>query len=346
MVDGLDVKYSVMLVSVTMFTYITAMLNPYIMLKCKGDSCREKMRTEYDDDFGDFQTYSDWRAGNITLQSDGNVTLMRFNHGYVKCDSSCDDCEGKENVSETCTDYNDTQFQELLQKLEDLKLTYNDSDYTLPYWLNPNCSCKVWCSRCDAQDYVSLPGDGKPRTMQNYWNELEKNCRDWEEELGSTDGEMCKLFRSFWVTMQLTVSGILMLGLVLMLMMFMEYTNFHIFYGGKCKFCFIPLRAKKVLFTVLLTVPVTFMLVVGVTLQYGDTNEMLDNYFKLIGAETEFDLVWKTKGVYMFWVSMGLGTLSIVVMIMSGKTTRHRRTIINYRRGVVYSDGNWKPHSS
>jgi len=336
----------VMLVPVTMFFYITAMLNPIIKLKCV-DNCRVQMRTEYDDDFGPWDDYAHWRGGdNVTLQSNGNVTLMRFNHGYVKCDTSCDDCEGKENVSETCTDYNDTEFQQLLQKLEDLRETYKDSrNYTLPYWLNPNCSCKVWCSKCDDQDYVALPGDGKPRQMQNYWNELGKHCREWEQQLNSTKGgEMCKLFDTFQMTMALTVCGILMLGLVLMLMMFMEYTNFHIFYGGRCKFCFISVRAKKVLFTVLLTVPVTFMLVVGVTLVYGNTDEMLNNYFTLIGANFELD--WNTNGVYMFWISMALGILSILVMMISGKTTRHLRTIINYRRGVVYSDGNWKPHSS
>jgi len=347
MVDGLNVKYSVMLVPVIMFIYITAMLNPIIKLECVGDSCREKMRTEYDDDFGNYISYAQWRVGvNKTLQSHGNVTLMRFNHGYVKCDSSCNDCKGKENASETCTDYDDKKFQLLLKNLNILKEKYNDSNFTLPYWLNPNCSCKDWCKHCDDQDYVSLPTDGKHRTMQNYWSELETNCEQWENELGPSNGEMCKLFRSFRVTMILAVSGILMLGIVLMLMMFMEYTNFHIFYGGKCKFCFISLRAKKVLFTVLLAVPVTFMLVVGVTLAYGDTEEMLNNYFKFIGAEDQFNIVWNNRVVWMFWISMALGALSIVVMMRSGKTTRHLRTIINYRRGVVYSGGKWKPHSS
>lgn len=348
MVVGLDVKYSVMLVPVTMFCWITAMLNPIIMLKCVGPNCRVKMRSKYDDFGIDYQNYSQWRGGdNISLQSDGNVTLMRFNHGYVKCDNSCDDCEGKENASETCTDYNDTEFQLLLELLEDLNETKDEDDtfnYSLPYWLRPNCSCKDWCAHCDDQDYVQLPGDGKPRTMQNYWNELSKHCRQWEEELDSAEGQMCKLFRRFYITMILTVIGILQLGIVLVLMMFMEYTNFHIFYGGKCKCCFISVRVKKVLYTVLLIVPVTFMLVVGVTLALGNTDEMLKNYFELIGAE--FVLNWNTRGVYMFWISMALGALSIVVMMMSGRTERHLRTIINYRRGVVYSDGNWKPHSS
>jgi len=337
----------VMLVPVTMFFYITAMLNPIIELECIGeDTCRDSMHSKYDDNFAKYKNYSHWRGGNnVSLQSHGNVTLMRFNHGYVKCDSSCDDCEGKENASETCTDYNDTEFQLLLELLDELNEDENDPfNYSLPYWLRPNCSCKDWCAQCDDQDYVQLPGDGKPRTMQNYWNELSKHCRHWEEELGSTEGEMCKLFRSFYITMVLTVIGILQLGIVLVLMMFMEYTNFHIFYGGRCKCCFISLRKKKVIYTFLLVVPVTFMLVVGVSFTYGNTDDMLKNYFDLIGAE--FHLHWNTKGVWMFWISMALGTLSIVVMMMSGKTTRHLRKIINYRRGVVYDEGNWKPHSS
>jgi len=344
MVDGLDVKYSVMLVPVTMFFYITAMLNPIIKLICdvdNFDNCREKMRSKWDDDFGDYADYLDWRGGNRSLQSDGNVTLLGFTHGYVVCDS-CEDCED----NETCADYDDNEFQKLLRKLGSLDSdndTKDDYNWSLPSWLNPNCSCKDWCANCDGQDLVSLPGNGT-RTMNNLWYELLTQCEEWEMELGTTDGEMCKLFRSFSITMALTVGGILMLGIVWVLMMFMEYTNFHIFYGGKCKFCFISLRVKKVLFTVLLTVPVTFMLIVGVTVVYGPTEELLNNYFRLIGAK--FIYIRNTNGVIMFWISMGLGILSILVMMMSGKTTRHLRTIIHYRRGVVYSDGNWKPHSS
>jgi len=363
MVDGLDVKYSMMLVTVTMFFYITAMLNPIIKLHCDGPNCRNRMQSVFDSDFGIYDNYANWRNGTANLQSDGNVTLMRFHHGYVKCDHRCKDCEGVENASEMCTDYDDTEYQLLLLNLTRLNdsyskfnhthLTENDEtlhknwsnfSWTIPGYLVPNCECREWCKDCSDLNLVSLPGD-KYRHVQNYWNELEKDCLKREEALNSTEGVMCDMFQTFWFTMALTLTGFGWLGAVLLLMMFMEYTNFHIFYGGKLKCCFISIRVKKALFTVLLSAPVTFMLYIWIKLRHvGDTEEMLTKYFDLIEAQFVFD--WKTRGVYMFWISMALGTLSVMAMMMAGKTTRHLRTIIDYRRGVEYKDGNWKPHSS
>jgi len=340
MVVGLDIKYAVMLIPLTMFFYLTAILNPIITLRCKGVDCRPRMRSEFDDDFDGFGNYTHWRNGSASLQSNGNVTLIKFNHGFVKCDSKCDDCAGKDDASETCTDYNDTLYERMLDALA-------DANENLPNYLMPNCSCRDWCSGCDDSDLVSLPGDedGKHRHMQNNWHKLQKYCEEWEQDLGSVDGEseMCNLFNTFYYTMVLTVIGFCWLGAVLALMMFMEYTNFHIFYDGKCKCCFRTPWFKKILFTVLLTAPVSFMFFVWYIIVYGDTTEvLLTKYFDLIGAEFDYD--WDTTGVLMFWISMGLAILSILVMMFSGTTHRHLRTIISYRRGVEYHGVSWKPH--
>jgi len=340
MVEGLNLSNSLLLVPVTMFFYLTAILNPIIILKCTGPNCRVKMRSEFDDDFGDYDSYDDWRNGTVSLQSDGNVTLIRFKHGFVRCDSDCDDCGWKDDTPETCDDYDDIAYNTLLDDLE----TYNE---TLPSYLNPNCSCRHWCDNCDADELVSLPGDeddGYHRHMQDYWYVLKWNCDGWEEEFGTDDGELCNLFRTFNFTMTLTVIAFVWLGAVLALMLFMEYTNFHIFNNGKCKCCFISTFWKKVLFTVLLMAPVSFMLIVWMMLVYGNTEEMLDKYFDVVGAEFEYD--WMTRGCVMFWISIGFGILSIVAMISAGTTTRHLRTVIDYRRGVEYSGVNWKPHMS
>jgi len=347
MVVGLDIKYSVMLIPVTMFFYLTAIMNPIIELKCVGPNCRKRMHSKFDKNFSRFDSYEEWRNGSESLQSDGNVTLIRFSHGYVKCDSDCDDCEGKDGASETCTNYNDTEYQLLLDGMENLTESVIGFNHTLPTYLEPNCNCRDWCTNCDDYDLVSLPGDedGLHRHMQNFWNKLQTNCKAWEMEFGSSDGEMCKLFERFYFTMALTVIGFVWLGAVLVLMMFMEYTNFHIFNDGKCKCCFRTPRFKKILFTVLLTAPVSFMMYIGLKLMYvGNTEELLDKYFELVGAEFEYD--WDTRGVTMFWISMALALLSIVVMMLTGTTQRHLRTIINYRRGVEYNGVSWKPHMS
>jgi len=351
MVDGLDIKHSVMLIPLTMFFYLTAMLNPVILLKCKGPNCRVRMHSIFDDFNGTsdgFSNYSEWRNGRANLQSDGNVTLIKFNHGYVRCDSNCDDCEGRKDADKKCKDYDDTSYQLLVGTSKNLTHFFNDTNYSIPDFLIPECDCKDWCSGCDP-DFVALPvdeDDGLHRHAFNYWNKLLKNCEEWELEYGirSDGGEMCDLFNAFSLTMALTVIGFIWLGAVLTLMMFMEYTNFHIFYGGKCKFCFRTPLFKKILFTVLLTAPVSFMMWTMVQLRYGDTELYLDKYFDLIEAEFNYD--WDTRGIKMFWVSIGLAILSIIVMMMSGTTQRHLRTVINYRRGVVYNGVDWKPHMS
>jgi hypothetical protein len=349
MVDGLNIKYSVMLIPATMFFYATAIMNPVIILKCQGHLCRERMHSpfdEFDEDIDDFSSYEKWRVSNTTnLQSDGVVTLLKFSHGYVKCDSNCDDCAGWENASDTCKDYNDTEYQSLLDTLQRLSEEPDSSSFfELPSYLQPNCSCKDWCEYCDESNLVSLPGDnGKHRHTQNYWNELQKNCEKWEEQFESDKDEMCNLFSAFTVTMKLTIVGFTWLLAVLVLMMFMEYTNFHIFYKGKCKFCFRTPLFKKILFTVLLTAPVAFMMVTMAQLRYGRTEELLDEYFKLVG-DTKFVYDWETRGILMFGLSMASALLSIVVMMMSGTKERHLRTVINYRRGVEYEGVDWKPH--
>jgi hypothetical protein len=337
MVVGLDVKFSLMLIPATMFFYVTAILNPVIILKCVGPHCRDRMHSEFDTKFDGFKDYKTWRNGSANLQSDGNVTLLRFSHGYVICDWNCDDCEGKDHASETCTDYNDTAFEHFRDEISD----YNE---TLPKYLVPDCKCREWCLKCDDYNLVSLPGDedGKHRHMQNYWDKLVKHCEEWEEELGSQEGVMCNLFDTFTFTMTLTIAAFVWLGGVLVLIMFMEYTNFHLFYGGKCKVCFISTRLKKIIFTLLLIAPLSFMMYIGMILWYGDTELLLTKYFDLIGAEFVYD--WKTRGVITFFVSMGLAALSIVVMMLSGTTVRHERTIANYRRGVEYPGVYWKPH--
>lgn len=345
MVKGLNLKYSVMLIPATLFFYITAILNPVILLKCVGDNCREKMRSEFDDDFGDYANYSDWRNGNASLQSDGNVTLMKFNHGYVKCNSDCDSCGWKDDDDDWCNDYNDTEYEELLADLANLSATVDDYNYTLPFYLDPDCSCREWCSGCDESDLVSLPGDdGLHRHTQDWWLELHKHCEKWEAEFGSEENEMCELFHSFTLTMKLTIIAFALLAAVLALMMFMEYTNFHIFYNGKCKVCFISPNAKKALFSILLIAPVSFMVYIYMVLRFGDTEELLNKYFDLIGAEFEYD--WNTQGFRMFWISIALGCLSIVVMLFAREHQRHMRTIIGYKRGIPYEGGVWQPHPS
>jgi len=345
MVQGLDVKHSVLLIPVTLFCYLTAILNPIISLECTQPNCRKAMRSEYDDDFGDYDSYDDWRNGTANLQSDGNVTLIKFKHGYVKCNSDCDDCEGKDDASESCDDYNDTEYELLLVDLENLAATETDYNYTLPSYLVPDCSCRDWCSACDGDDLVSLPGDeGYHRHMQNYWHKLEQSCEEWQIEFGTDGNEMCDLFQNFYFTMSLTLLAFGWLLGVLALLMFMEYTNFHIFYNGRCKCCFISPKVKKALFTVLLVAPVLFMLYVQLNLVLGNTTEMLDKYFDLVGADFEYD--WITRGFVMFWISIGLGIISVVVMMLSGTTERHLRTVVNYRRGVEYEGVNWKPHLS
>jgi len=347
MVVGLNLKYSLMLIPATMFFYLTAILNPIIILKCDGPNCRERMRSEFDTYFGIYTDYDHWRNGSSSLQSDGNVTLVWFSHGHVKCDSNCTDCAWQDEVSDTCTDYNDTQYEHLKITLENLTNTINDDyNYTLPSYLEPNCHCRAWCSECDHYNLVSLPGDedGKIRHVQNYWNKLVKYCEEWEENFGSDEGVMCHLFNTFYITQMLTITAFVWLGCVLALIMFMEYTNFHLFYGGKCKVCFISVRTKKMLFTMLLVAPLTFMMYIGMRLLHGDTELLLTKYFDLVGAKFEYD--WDTRGVKTFWVSMGLAFLSIIVMMLSGKTPRHLRIVANYRRGVEYAGVPWKPHMS
>jgi len=345
MVEGLNLKYSLMLIPVTMFIYITAISNPIIKLICKGSYCRESMHSVFDEDFGDYDNYTMWRNGDASLQSNGSVTLVKFNHGFVSCDSNCDDCTWQEDPPEICEDYNDTEYQLLLDDLDYLSVHENDYNYTLPSYLVPGCKCRDWCSDCD-NDLVSLPGDedGYHRHAHDYWHQLELRCEVWELELNSTDSEMCKLFRTFKFNMALTLSAFFWLFSVLALMMFLEYTNFHIFYDGKCKCCFISPAVKKTFFTILLILPVTFMLIVWLRLNNGDIEDMLTKYFNLIGAEFEYD--WNTRGFHLFWISIGLGILSVIVMLLSGTTQRHLRTIINYRRGVEYEGVDWKPHQS
>jgi len=215
-----------------------------------------------------------------------------------------------------------------------------------PDYLNKNCSCRDWCSGCDGTNLVALPGDedGRPRHVNGYWNRLQTHCKMWQRDGFETENnEMCDLFDRFYWTMALTVGGFVSLGAVFFLMMFMEYTNFHIFYDGKCKVCFRTPRFKKILFTVLLIAPVSFMLIVLIELQYGNnTADLLDQYFDLVGADFDYD--WDTRGVRMFWISMGLAITSILVMIFSGTTERHLRTVISYKRGVEYEGVSWKPH--
>jgi len=345
MVVGLDIKYAVMLIPLTMFSYLTAIMNPIIILRCTGPHCRDRMRSQFDD-FSDskYADYSEWRNYSNSLQADGNVTLIKFNHGYVKCDSNCDDCKDKEGASETCANYNDTEYQSLLNDIEELS-EHPDIPEHIPGYLDKNCSCRDWCSGCDDTDLVALPGDedGRPRHVNGNWYSLKTDCKTWQREgFGSENNEMCELFDRFVWTMALTVGGFAWLGVVLGLMLFMEYTNFHIFYNGKCKICFQTARRKKVLFTVLLIAPVSFMLIVGIQLQYGNTEELLDRYFDLVGAEFKYD--WDTRGVIMFWISMGLAMSSILVMMFSGTTQRHLRTVISYKRGVEYEGVSWKPH--
>jgi len=346
MVLGLNIKYSVMLIPVTMFFYLTAIMNPVIILRCDGPHCRKKMRSIYDDfeDDEKFEDYEEWRNGTANLQANGNVTLLSFKHGYVICDSNCNDCKGKDDASEACENYNDTKYELLLEDLRDLAEEDDRIDDHLPEFMNKNCSCRDWCANCDDTNLVALPGpdDGLPRHVNDYWNELQKNCKTWQIDFGAEDNEMCNLFDRFYRTMALTLVGFCWLLAVLFLMMFMEYTNFHIFYNGKCKFCFRTPRFKKILFTVLLIAPVSFMLIVGLELKSGDTEELLNNYFELVGAKYQYD--WDTRGVIMFWISMGLAITSILSMILTGTTERHLRTVISYKRGVVYEGVSWKPH--
>jgi len=347
MVVGLDIKYSVMLIPVTMFCYLTAIMNPIIILRCKGPHCRKRMRSKYDsfDDDERFDNYDEWLNDSVSLQANGNVTLIKFNHGYVKCDSNCDDCKDKDGAKATCENYNDTEYQSLLLDLANYSIFDIDIPEHLPDYLNKNCSCRDWCSRCDDTDLVALHADedGLPRHVNGYWNRLQTHCKTWQSDGFDTDSnELCALFDNFYWTMALTIGGFAWLGVVLALMMFMEYTNFHIFYDGKCKFCFRTPCFKKILFTVLLIAPVSFMMVVGIQLKFGNTEDLLNKYFELIGAEFEYD--WDTRGVIMFWISMGLAITSILVMILSGKTRRHLRTVISYKRGVEYEGVSWKPH--
>jgi len=349
MVAGLDIKYAVMLIPLTMFCYLTAIMNPMIILRCKGPLCRKRMRSKFDDfsDDPDYANYEEWLSDS-SLQANGNVTLIKFNHGYVICDYNCDDCKGKEDASAACANYNDTEYQSVLKDLEDLSSEYPDDpdipDH-LPAYLNKNCSCRDWCSGCDDTNLVALPGDedGRPRHVNGYWNKLQTHCKMWQRDGFETeDNEMCALFDRFYWTMALTVGAFVSLGAVFFLMMFMEYTNFHIFYDGKCKVCFRTPRFKKILFTFLLVAPVSFMLIVGIRLQYGNTEDLLEKYFELVGAHFEYD--WDTRGVIMFWISMGLAMTSILVMIFAGTTQRHLRTVITYKRGVEYEGVSWKPH--
>jgi len=349
MVVGLDIKYSLMLIPVTLFFYLTAMMNPIIILRCAEPNCRKRMRSVYDDFEDDerFDNYSHWRNGSVSLQANGNVTLISFNHGYVKCGSSCDDCPGKDDASESCENYNDTKYELLLDDLLFYSTIDDNIPDHIPDYLNKNCSCRDWCSNCDDTDLVALPGvpgdeDVSPRHVNGLWTRLQMNCEKWQTGFGTEGNEMCDLFKRFSFTMILTVTGFAWLWAVLALMMFMEYNNFHIFYDGKCKFCFRTPCFKKILFTLLLIAPVSFMMIVGIELKFGNTEELLNNYFELIGAEFEYD--WDTRGVIMFFISMALAILSILSMIFAGKTQRHLRTVISYKRGVVYEGVNWKPH--
>jgi len=358
MVVGLEIQYSVCLIPVTMLFYLTALLNPIIKLECTGPHCRSKMHSRFDifTRNDSYNSYDEWRNGTSSLQSDGTVTLLKLTHGYVKCEENCDDCEDKETAEVKCENYNDTQYKELLATLEKLNeklpAKYN---WTLPSYLKLDCKCKDWCPECDHHNLVSLPGDkdGKLQ-VQTYWYQLWGDyCFDTQNETwqeGSVESKnndtMCKLFKRFFIIMTLTVIGFLWLGAVLVIMMFVEYINFHIIFDGKCKFCFCTPCFKKILFTGILTVPFLFMLYIGSELLWlRNMDDLLRDYFEIIGAT--FKLNYKdTPGVIMFYISMGFAFLSIVATMLSGTTQRHLRTIKNYRRGVEYEGVSWKPHNS
>merc|ERR1719233_944301 len=157
-----------------------------------------------------YDSYDEWRNGSASLQSDGNVTLLKFSHGYVKCDSNCDDCEGKDDATEKCADYNHTEYKDLLETLEFLTENVPSYNWTLRSYLKLDCKCKDWCSDCDDKNLVSLPGDedGNKRHMQNNWYKLKMHCKDWETRFNN-NGTMCKLFDKFSLTMNLTVIGFL-----------------------------------------------------------------------------------------------------------------------------------------
>jgi len=371
MVKGLEIKYSVCLIPVTMLCWLTASLNPIIKLECIGPYCRSKMHSKFDTFINDnYNSYDEWRISNTTnLQSDGTVTLLKLTHGFVECETNCDDCEGKknaikgkENYKVKCEKYNDPEYKDLLVTLEKLRNLSTEGNvppglasynWTLPSWLKLDCQCKDWCTTCDDHNMVSLPGvqygNNTNHTIQNFWFRLEaKYCKT-----GKNNDTTCKLFSSFSKIMILTVIGFVWLGAVLVFMMFVEYINFHIFWDGKFKFCFCTARFKKLLFTVLLIVPFSFMLYIATELLWlRKMDALLNDYFENIGATfnvTHHDTypgvnIDHYPGVIMFYISIGFAFLSILATMLSGTTPRHLRTIINYRRGVEYDGVSWKPH--
>jgi len=344
MVQGLNLYCSMILLPFTIFVFAATMINPIVKLEClegHGFVCKDRRLSKFDDN------YDEWRypdGNNMTrLQADGNLTLTRFSHGFVPCYSDqCKDCTGKKE----CADYNYTQYESLLADIEEYNANKtaeygvnitDDELIELPGWMVPDCACLEFCGDCDEQHLIKLPGN--MGHVQGLWAFLD--CQEITREWMLPNEEpVCDLFNNFFKVVTAGAMALLGIGVTFMWMCFLEYVNFHLFCSGNCKCLFISPWKKKIMFVVMLTGPL-FLLIWLLMNLYQETDRKLNAYFDAVGVAYKYN--WNTRGYIMWWICIGNVCLSILAILVAGKTERHLVTMNNYRRGIDYANGETDP---
>jgi len=290
MVDGVEVKVTSFFWPITWFVMFLALMNPLVVLECVGDHCRHNYVSEYDGD-----NYTTWYGNGMWLQATGNLTIQKLTHGFVNCESECNDCEESD-----CKNWNYTGMKQLDKALQ-------KHDTSLPSFLTTMCYCDDFCEGNCENGLIALPGDN---TVNSKW--LKMDCKATEKSFDAKNGEICGLVDLYQWVYIVTIACLVFMVLLQLTMLALEYVNFESFLDGRCKCLFCPFWVKKSLYIFLACVCLAAQLYTFITV-YTDTENKLDAYFEIIDGEFRYD--WNTRGFYLFITAIAGSCVTIFTMI-------------------------------
>jgi len=310
MVEGVEVKVPSFFWPVTCFVMFLALMNPFVKLECVGDHCRTNYVSKYDGD-----NYTVWWDDGAWMQASGNLTIEDLNHGWVNCESKCDDCGEAD-----CEDWDYGGMKELDEALQ-------QHGSALPSFLTTMCYCADFCEGNCTNGLIALPGNN---TVNSKW--ISMDCKALEASFNAPSGKICGLVELYTWAYIVSVTCLVFMVLLQFTMLGLEYVNFDSFLDGRCRCLFCPYWVKKSLYITMATVCLAAQLYTFLTLT-NNTDEKLDDYFEAIDGKVVFTYDWGTRGYRLFITAIAGSCVTICTMVfVMPKVERQKKK--SYRNDI------------